>query len=153
MSVKRLNIPRDKAEILSRLARLQPDAPRLWGKMTAPQMVCHLEDCFCCVMGVKPLKIPRFSAWRFIKWLPLYMPRKWPHGVKTRPELEQGIGGTPPAEFEADRDRLFASIDKFTHLPRTFQFHPHPMFGPMSERDWMRWAYLHCDHHLRQFGE
>jgi hypothetical protein len=26
------------------------------------------------------------------------------------------------------------------------------MFGPMSERDWMRWGYLHADHHLRQFG-
>ena len=21
------------------------------------------------------------------------------------------------------------------------------------EREWMRWAYLHCDHHLRQFGQ
>jgi prephenate dehydrogenase len=28
----------------------------------------------------------------------------------------------------------------------------HPMFGPMSPEDWMRWGYLHADHHLRQFG-
>jgi hypothetical protein len=26
------------------------------------------------------------------------------------------------------------------------------MFGPMTEKDWMRWGYLHADHHLRQFG-
>jgi len=28
----------------------------------------------------------------------------------------------------------------------------HPIFGGMSERAWLRWAYLHTDHHLRQFG-
>ncbi|HEV2663419.1 MAG TPA: DUF1569 domain-containing protein [Blastocatellia bacterium] len=32
------------------------------------------------------------------------------------------------------------------------EFHPHPYFGAMSESQWMRWGYLHCDHHLRQFG-
>jgi len=28
----------------------------------------------------------------------------------------------------------------------------HPLFGPMNYEDWMRWGYLHADHHLRQFG-
>ena len=28
----------------------------------------------------------------------------------------------------------------------------HPIFGRMSQRAWLRWAYLHMDHHLRQFG-
>jgi hypothetical protein len=28
----------------------------------------------------------------------------------------------------------------------------HPLFGRMSDADWLRWAYLHADHHLRQFG-
>jgi hypothetical protein len=28
----------------------------------------------------------------------------------------------------------------------------HPFFGPMSREDWLRWGYLHADHHLRQFG-
>jgi hypothetical protein len=28
----------------------------------------------------------------------------------------------------------------------------HPIFGAMSERAWLRWGYLHMDHHLRQFG-
>jgi len=26
------------------------------------------------------------------------------------------------------------------------------MFPEMNEREWMRWGYLHADHHLRQFG-
>jgi hypothetical protein len=28
----------------------------------------------------------------------------------------------------------------------------HPIFGAMSAGDWLRWGYLHMDHHLRQFG-
>lgn len=28
----------------------------------------------------------------------------------------------------------------------------HYMVGPMSRKDWRRWAYKHADHHLRQFG-
>jgi hypothetical protein len=44
-------------------------------------------------------------------------------------------------------------MEKFTGRPRSFDFRPHPMFKEMSEKDWMRWGYLHTDHHLRQFGQ
>ena len=142
-----------KAEIEARLRRLQPDSSRLWGKMTAPQMVCHLNDSFLGVMGDKPAKIVRFSSWRLVKWIALYGPMHWPQGVKTRPEFEQGIGGTPPAEFDADIRILLTNVARFTHSPLAFEFRPHPLFGRMTERQWMRWGYLHCDHHLRQFGQ
>jgi hypothetical protein len=66
--------------------------------------------------------------------------------------MDQQIGGTPPSEFDCDMRTLLAAIDKFTTQPRAFQFRPHPMFREMSEKDWMRWGYLHTDHHLRQFG-
>jgi hypothetical protein len=33
-----------------------------------------------------------------------------------------------------------------------FNWPVHPIFGRMSHREWLRWAYLHADHHLRQFG-
>jgi len=26
------------------------------------------------------------------------------------------------------------------------------MFGRLSDAAWLRWGYLHMDHHLRQFG-
>jgi len=148
-----LDDPQCRAEIVARLRSLQQDSPRQWGKMAAAQMICHLNDSFLGVMGDKPAKIVRFSLWRITKGIALYAPMQWPHGVKTRPEFEQGIGGTPPAEFEADRRKLLETIEKFIQRPRTFEFCPHPMFGRMTEKEWMRWAYLHCDHHLRQFGK
>jgi hypothetical protein len=33
-----------------------------------------------------------------------------------------------------------------------FDGQEHPIFGPMSNAAFLRWAYLHMDHHLRQFG-
>ncbi len=147
-----LDDPQCGAEITARLRILRPDSPRHWGRMTAAQMICHLNDSFLGVMGDKPAKIPRFSLWRLTKGIALSGRMHWPRGVKTRPEFEQGVGGTPPAEFEADRSVLLATIEKFTQKPRAFEFRPHPMFGRMTENEWMRWAYLHCDHHLRQFG-
>jgi hypothetical protein len=153
LSAKLLIDPHDKAEILARLRAVRPDAVRRWGRMTAGQMICHLTDSFLGMMGEKQAVIPRFSFWRLTKWVALYGPGQWPHGVKTRPEFEQGIGGTPPAQFEVDLSALLATIERFTQSPRLFEFRPHPMFGRMTDREWMRWAYLHCDHHLRQFGE
>lgn len=142
-----------KQEILARLSAIGPDTPHLWGKMNASQMICHVCDAFLGVMGDKPIEIPRgFNLWPLMKSFVLYAPFQWPHGVPTRPEMDQQIGGTPPTQFDCDMRTLLAAIDKFTAQPRTFQFRPHPMFKVMSDKDWMRWGYLHTDHHLRQFG-
>jgi hypothetical protein len=75
---------------------------------------------------------------------------KWPHGVKTMPEMEQGVGGTAPVEFLGDREKLVGLIARFCGAKVDGVVHP--IFGAMSEKDWQRWGYLHCDHHLRQFG-
>jgi hypothetical protein len=62
------------------------------------------------------------------------------------------IGGTPPEEFERDRQRLVQLIEGFTKVGDPAALKPHPYFGQMSEAEWLRWGYLHADHHLRQFG-
>ena len=153
--MKALSDPACRRELVSRLERIGPDTPRQWGKMTAPQMICHLNDAFLGIMGEKPMDIPRgFTLWPLMKYVALYSPGKWPKGVPTRPEFDQCAGaGTPPAQFEADVRRLLETMDRFARRPRDFYFRPHPMFKVMSEAQWMRWGYLHPDHHLRQFGQ
>ncbi len=101
--MKSLENPQCLSELLCRLEQIGPDTPRRWGKMTAAQMICHLSDCFLAVMGDKPMEIPQgFSLSALMKWVPLYMPMKWPHGVPTRPEFDQlGGGGTPPARVRS----------------------------------------------------
>ena len=67
-------------------------------------------------------------------------------------KAEQGGGGTPPVEFELDRGELLSLLERFCGTADD-QFCPtHPIFGRMTARHWRRWAYLHMDHHLRQFG-
>ncbi|HMV87843.1 MAG TPA: DUF1569 domain-containing protein [Blastocatellia bacterium] len=142
----------DKTEILERLKRMRPDSQRQWGRMTAHQAICHLEDSFKCRTGEKPssTKDNWFSR-SVMKWVALQSPMPWPHGIQTMPEFDQEIGGTPPEEFERDRIKLEMMIEKFCH-PSATNSKPHPIFGQMTEAEWLRWGYLHCDHHLRQFG-
>ena len=151
--MKTLSDPQSRQEILTRLANVRPDTPRLWGKMNAAQMICHVCDAFLGVMGDKAVApASGLNLWPLMTWFVFYAPMKWPRGISTRPEIDQLIAGTPPSNFEADMRTLLAAFHKFTAQPRTFQFRPHPMFKQMSEKDWMRWGYLHTDHHLRQFG-
>ena len=145
--------PSDKKSILERLNNVRPDSPRLWGRMTPHQMICHLSDSFKSKLGEKEnSRASNFLTRTVVKWIALYAPMPWPHGVKTRPEMDQEIGGTPPDDFESDRLQLVALLERFASPEKNAGFHPHPFFGDMSEAEWMRWGYLHCDHHLRQFG-
>jgi hypothetical protein len=158
MAKRTLANPDDKQQIVARLRKIQPTSARLWGKMTAPQMICHLADSFRVTIGEKPWALDRVSVtpipmpdW-FVKWVAFNVPMRWPRGTPTRPEVDAERNGTPPAEFAADCGELLRLLDRFTRRPRDFDWQPHPIFGAMTEPEWMRWGYLHMDHHLRQFG-
>jgi hypothetical protein len=143
----------DKKNIFERLSNVRPDSQRRWGRMTPHQMICHLSDSFRSKLGEKEnSSVSNIFTRTVMKWGALYAPLPWPHGVKTMPEMDQQIGGTPPDDFERDRRQLEDLIERFIAPEKNVEFHPHPYFGDMSEAEWMRWGYLHCDHHLRQFG-
>lgn len=143
----------DTAEVLRRLQAVGPESARRWGRMTAHQMVCHLSDAFRVAMG-RMAASPATGPFQrtVLKWVALYVSIPWPAGVRTRPEIDQTVAGTPPAEFAADVRGLEGLVREVTAQPRAFDWQHHPIFGPMSEADWLRWGYLHMDHHLRQFG-
>ena len=144
---------RNKAEILRRLKAVRPDTPRRWGRMSAHQMVCHLTDACRMATGEKPVSRASGVLQRtVVKWIALYTPLPWPSGILTRPEIDQEASGTCPTDFAADVAELEALVEVLTAEKRRFAWPSHPIFGRMSEADWLRWAYLHMDHHLRQFG-
>jgi hypothetical protein len=141
-------------ELRRRLRALGPESPRRWGTMTAPQMVCHLIDAGRMATGrseVASLATPLRRT--VVKWLALYAPLRWPSGIQTVPELDQVAGaGTSPSEFAADIAEVERLLDEIAEWPAGTPWPAHPIFGRMSHRAWLRWAYLHTDHHLRQFG-
>jgi hypothetical protein len=149
---KNLGCVDDRRVILERLAALQRDSRGRWGRMPVHQMLCHLTDAFRLSLGDKTaVSVGGVLDKTLIKWFALNVPAPWPRGYPTRPEMEQGVGGTPPVEFERDRAELAAIIMRFSNSPDLLRGRPHPVFGPMSEGEWLRWGYLHSDHHLRQF--
>ena len=151
--MKTLARQRDKAEILQRLREVHPESVRRWGRMSAHQMVCHLNDSFRMGTGQKPVSHATSLLQRtIVKWIVLYLPLPWPAGILTRPEIDQELGGTRPVDFAADLTQLEAMVELITTETESFDWQLHPIFGRMSEAAWLRWAYLHVDHHLRQFG-
>jgi hypothetical protein len=121
--------------------------------MTPPQMVCHLNDSYRLVSGEKPgSSVETFLTRTVVKWLALELPIAWSRGLKTMPEMDQLLGGTPPGDFETDRLELASRTETFAGKPAYFATARHPFFGKMSGEEWLRWGYLHMDHHLRQFG-
>ena len=152
--MKTLARPADTDELHRRLAAVRPGTARRWGRMSAHQMVCHLSDCFRMALDARPVSPLRgWPRGPLLKWVALYLPLPWPHGIRTRPELDQVLcAGTSPAEFAADVAELEGLLDRVAAAGEAFAWPAHPVFGRMSAADWLRWGYLHMDHHLRQFG-
>ena len=151
--MKTLAREQDTAEIVRRLRHVRPDSVRRWGRMSAHQMVCHLCDSFRMVSGEKPVSdASRLMQRTVIKWISLYAPLPWPPGIPTMPEVDQDRGGTKPIEFAADVAQCEALIERLTTDSTMCDGKRHPYFGRMSRAAWLRWGYLHTDHHLRQFG-
>ncbi len=142
----------DQRELLDRLAQFTEADKALWGSMSVQQAICHLNDAYQVALGRKSTGPGRSVPLpKVMKWFALQTPMKWPKGVPTLPEVEQGKGGTPPGDFGLDHAALLLTVERFKRdLP--FPCLPHGIFGKMSAADWLRWGYLHADHHLRQFG-
>jgi hypothetical protein len=139
--------------VAARVRQLRPDSARQWGRMTCHQAICHLNDSFKLALNERPIRPVHSPLRPVIKFIALQVPLRWPRGrLRTLTEAEQGIGGTPPTEFEQDRGELLALMSRFCSATPEQYCRTHPIFGPMTAKHWRRWAYLHVDHHLRQFG-
>lgn len=140
--------PVHREELLVRIARLGPETPRRWGKMTCPEMVAHLADALRMGLGeltVAPRKLPlRFPP---IKQLLIYA-LPFPKGAPTAEELVC----RKPEEWPAEVEGLAALVRRFGDRSKAEAWPDHPAFGKLSGAAWGVLAYRHADHHLRQFG-
>ncbi len=148
--MKSLYEPATVTEVKSRIAKLKPDSPRLWGKMSPAQAVAHCSASMQMANG--ELRPPRAFVGRLFGGL-----AKQQLIVKGRP-MGRNAPTDPNLKVADDRDlsvetsRLGGLIDQFVAGgPAACTTHPHSFFGPLTPDEWARLMYVHLDHHLRQF--
>ena len=148
--MKTLYDPATADEIKSRIAKLTPESPRQWGKMTAPQALAH-----CAIALQAPLgdtAPSRVMIGRLIGWMfkPVFTNEKeFGKNAPTHPSYIV----TSPCDLDRERARLSALIDRFVAMgPEACSKHPHSFFGKLAGAEWGIGMYKHLHHHLRQFG-
>lgn len=139
----------DLNALLGRLDRLTPDAKARWGKMTAPQMVCHLSDALRVNLGELPAEFRQGPlANPVVRWLLAYVVPFPKAKAETAPEMLT----TQPSDWHADLARARDYLRAAAQRGANGRWATHPAFGDISGTMHGVFTYKHVDHHLRQFG-
>jgi hypothetical protein len=153
LEIRTLDSAQTRQQLLLRLARLPEEQPPLWGRMHAAAMLLHLREAFELALKERPVKQhPRLLRGRFGRWLVLYSGMPWVRNYQTVPEVDILLKQEKIEDFEAERRALVEIMVTFSECSEERLLPEHPFFGSFRHKDWMRWGYLHTDHHLRQFG-
>ncbi|HEY2472982.1 MAG TPA: DUF1569 domain-containing protein [Terracidiphilus sp.] len=149
--MKNLYEPGVALQIEERLAKLNPDSPRQFGKMMPAQMVEHCSRAMELALGDS--RPPRMFVGRivgaFIKPMLLGNDKPMRPGAPTAKSLIVA----DERDLEVERHRLSVLIDRFVSGGSACcTTHPHTFFGHLTPEQWSILMYKHLDHHLRQFG-
>lgn len=141
-----------KARMLERINRLTPDAQAEWGKMNVSQMLAHCNVAYETVhepgKHAPPGPIGKLFARLIAKGM-VVGKRPYPKSSPTAPMFVM----TDPKDFEKERARLIAYIDKtFEQGAAHYEGLENMTFGKLSAREWNTLFSKHLDHHLKQFG-
>src|SRR5262245_33460624 len=139
----------DRAAISRRVRSLSVSSTRRWGHMGVAGMLEHLRLSSHMALGELPVLSANKRVLQVfpLKHLILYL-LPFPKGAPTAPEM---IPGTA-ASLEGERAAVLALLERIGTGPRDGAGPPHPLFGPLTWREWGVATYKHADHHLRQFG-
>jgi hypothetical protein len=120
--------------------------------MDVAGMVQHLQ--LSARMALGEMEVPSANKRPFqvfpLKHLLLYV-LPFPKGAPTAPELKPNVPNAAAA-FEEERAALLELLERIGTGPHDGAAPPHPLFGPMTWREWGVVTYKHVDHHLKQFG-
>jgi len=139
----------DRAKIIKRVRSLSVSSNRRWGKMAVGDMLRHLSLGGRMNLGelsVTPANKRAFQVFP-LKHLILYV-FPFPKGAPTAVELKV----SDATSFETERAALLELLERIGTGPRDGEGPDHPLFGPLTWREWGVATYKHTDHHLKQFG-
>lgn len=139
----------DRTQIRGRLQSLSPSASRKWGTLDVTGMLHHLNLSARMTLGELAVesKSKRVFQTFPLKHLALYV-IPFPKGAPTASELKPAAAAT----FELERATLLELLDRIATGPHDGAGPAHPLFGPLTWKEWGVVTYKHADHHLKQFG-
>jgi Protein of unknown function (DUF1569) len=140
---------RDRAQIVNRLRSLSVSSTGRWGSMNVEAMLQHLRLATRMALGELPVVSANKRVFQKfpLKHLILYV-LPFPKGAPTAPELKPVSAET----FEAERAAVLELVERVGSGPSEGEGPAHPLFGPLTRREWGVVTYKHTDHHLKQFG-
>jgi hypothetical protein len=140
----------DNAEFIDRIDRLQADAPALWGKMTAAQMLKHSQLLLNLVLG--DIKLERVFLGRIFGSIAKKDIFKDEPVKRNLPTFKKAkITGN--RNFTEEKDKLKALLQRLLKTGYDGSTPAiHPFFGKLTPTEWDQLNVKHLDHHLRQFG-
>jgi len=153
--VKNILQPATLLEILTRLDSVEEGLPRMWGTMTAHEMICHLTEYVQTMNGSTVVDfVPRPLQYvlRLFKPLILRMTTIPRNAVTAKGWATAKGEGHQPVSFERDKQVVLHLLRQFGSRDPKAKEAMHPFFGPVTNEVWARMAYIHIDHHLRQFS-
>jgi len=141
--------PAARESVLDRISRLTAERNPIWGKFTAPEMVCHVSCDLRQALGELDAGPPSGPLARFpMNWFAIHV-MPWPRGRgKSPPEFL----ATRPTTWTSDVNRLGDLIGRFSARGPAAPWPPSRVFGRISGNSWGVMEHKHLDHHLRQFG-
>jgi Protein of unknown function (DUF1569) len=139
----------DRAAIGSRLQSLTLSSKGRWGSLDVTSMLHHLRLSARMTLGELPVPSANKRAFQVfpLKQLILYV-LPFPKGAPTAPELKP----SGALSLEEERAALLELLARIGTGPCDGDGPAHPLFGPMTWREWGVVTYKHADHHLKQFG-
>jgi hypothetical protein len=139
----------DRAEIFGRLRSLSASSSRRWGRLDVVGMLQHLRLSARMTLGELPVASSNKRAFQMfpLKHLILYV-LPFPKGAPTAAELKP----VDTSSFEEERAALLELLERIGTGPAAGVGPAHPLFGPMTWREWGVVTYKHADHHLKKFG-
>ena|SRR3989441_3450373 len=141
--------PQVRTSILNRVSRLAADRKPVWGRFTAPEMVCHVSAGLRQGLGELDAGPPSGPFSRFpMNWLVIHV-LPWPRGKGKSP---REFLATRPTTWAADLNQLRDLVERFSARGAAAPWPPSRVFGRISGRSWGVLEHKHLDHHLRQFG-
>jgi hypothetical protein len=148
---KNLLQPEVKAEILSRISKLNPQTQRQWGKMNVNQMLYHTAAGLKIAYGeISTAPRGNWLSKQMMRFFILKTDMPTPkEKAETFPEINTVTLGINPADFHVEQQKLIELVKNF---PAKQLHHASSLLGKMSKENWARLHYTHLDHHLKQFG-